>query len=69
MGKKNNVAQLDNTSAIKGRSSEASDLERERLEIVKDLEKLMKQYAKATGDKKYTERKNKLGDAPNDFKD
>ncbi len=67
MKKDKNKAQLANTSAIKGRSSEACELERKRLEIVKELEKLMKDYAKVTGDDKYTKRKFKVGKAPNDF--
>ncbi len=68
MKKNKNTAQLENTSAIKGRSSEAADLERQRLEITKELEKLMKKYARATGDKSFTARKHKVGKAPNDFK-
>ena len=67
MKKDKNTAQLANTSAVKGRSSEACDLERRRFAIVKELEKLMSQYAKATGDDKYTKRKFSLGKAPNDF--
>ncbi|MBO5907908.1 MAG: hypothetical protein J6Q85_07140 [Clostridia bacterium] len=67
MKKDKNTAQLENTSAIKGRSSEACDLERRRLEIVKELEKLMREYAKATGDDKYTRRKFSVGKAPNDY--
>lgn len=67
MKKNKNTAQLENTSAIKGRSSEAADLERQRLEITKELEKLMKKYARATGDKSFSARKYNVGKAPNDF--
>jgi hypothetical protein len=46
----------------------AAKLEKERLELKKEMEKLMKKYAKATGLRKLGRRKYKLGKAPNDFK-
>ena len=67
--KKKNVSNLSETSAIKSRSSEAADLERDRLAIVKDLEKLMKSYSKIVGDDSLTKRKYSVGKGPQDFSD
>ena len=67
MKKNQNEAQLDNTQAVKGRSSEAEELERKRLEIIKDIEDLMEEYARITDDNRFTKRKFKMGKAPNDF--
>jgi ATP-dependent Lon protease len=63
--KSTNLAQ---TEAIKTRAGMAAELEKERLELTKEIEKLMKQYAKATGLRKLARRKAKVGKAPNDFK-
>ena len=60
-----NVAQLE---AVKTRAGMAEKLEKERLELTKEIEKLMKQYAKATGLRKLGKRQHKVGKAPNDFK-
>lgn len=65
--KKKNVSALSETAAIKSRSSEAADLERDRLAIVKDLEKLMKRYSKVVGDKSLAKRKYSIGKGPHDF--
>ena len=59
-----NVAQLE---AVKTRAGMAEKLEKERLELKKEMEKVMKQYAKATGLKKLGKRQHKVGKAPNDF--
>ena len=67
MAKKKSAA-LANTEAIKTRAGMAEKLEKERLEIVKEMEKLMKKYAKATGHRKMGKRQYKVGKAPNDFK-
>jgi len=64
---KNKGLKLSETSAIKGRSSDARELELRRLEIVEDLEELMKKYAKAVGDDSLTKRKHKIGKGPQDF--
>ena len=67
MAKKKSAA-LANTEAIKTRAGMAEKLEKERLEVVQEMEKLMKKYAKATGSKKLGKRSAKVGKAPNDFK-
>ena len=66
MAKKKSAA-LANTEAIKTRAGMAEKLEKERLEVVKEMEKLMKKYAKATGLRKLGQRKYKVGKAPNDY--
>ena len=63
--KSTDVAQ---TEAVKTRAGMAEKLENERLELKKEMEKLMKKYAKATGDSKLGKRQHKVGKAPNDFK-
>lgn len=65
---KKKSADLAQTEAIKTRAGMAEKLEKERLEIIKDMEKLMKKYAKATGNGKFSKRQYKVGKAPNDFK-
>ena len=60
-----NVAQLE---AVKTRAGMAEKLEKERLELKVEMEKLMKKYAKATGNSKLGKRAQKVGKAPNDFK-
>ena len=62
--KSTDVAQ---TEAIKTRAGMAEKLEKERLELKVEMEKLMKKYAKATGIKKLGKRQHKVGKAPNDF--
>ena len=64
---KKKSADLAQTEAIKTRAGMAEKLEKERLEIIKDMEKLMKKYAKATGNGKIGKRQHKVGKAPNDF--
>ena len=59
---------LAQTEAIKTRAGMAEKLEKERLELKKEMEKVMKKYAKATGIRKLGNRKHKVGKAPNDFK-
>ena len=59
---------LAQTEAIKTRAGMAAKLENERLELKKEMEALMKKYAKATGISKYGKRQHKVGKAPNDFK-
>ena len=63
--KSTNVAQLE---AVKTRAGLAEQLEMERLELKNEREKLMKEYAKATGLTKLGKRQHKVGKAPNDFK-
>ena len=68
MAKKNKSAKLAETEVIKGRAGAAKQLEKERFEVIREMEKVMAEYAKLTGDKAYAKRKYKLGKAPNDFK-
>ena len=65
---KKNAATLAQTEAIKTRAGMAESLELERLELTKEMEKLMKKYAKATGNGKLAKRSNKVGKAANDYK-
>ena len=67
MAKKKSTS-LAQTEQMQSRSSMAAKLENERLELTKEIEKLMKKYAKATGLRKLGKRKHKVGKAPNDFK-
>ncbi len=66
MAKKKN-SKLAETEAVKSRIGIAQQLEAERLEVKREIEKLMVEYAKATGIKKYAKRKYKVGKAPNDW--
>ncbi len=63
-----NFAALANTEVVNGRANMAAKIEQERLELKKEMEKLMLKYAKATGNRKYAKRKHKVGEAPNDWK-
>lgn len=67
MAKKNKSASLAETEVIQGRVGTAKKLEKERFEVIRDMEKLMAEYAKLTGDKSYAKRKYKLGKGPNDY--
>ena len=69
MAKKNKAqsGNLAETEVVKGRFAMAQKLEKERLELKKEIEALMKQYAKATGISKYGKRKAKVGKAANDW--
>jgi hypothetical protein len=68
MAKKNKSARLADTEVIQGRLGAAKQLEKERFEVICEIEKIMAEYAKLTGEKSYAKRKYKLGKAPNDFK-
>ena len=65
---KRKSAALENTEAAKTRAEMVAKLEKERLQLKKEMEKLMKKYAKATGLKNLGKRQHKVGKAPNDFK-
>lgn len=68
MAKKNQKSgKLAETEVVKGRLGMAQKLEEERLELKKEIEALMKEYAKATGISKYGKRKAKVGKAANDW--
>ena len=68
MAKKVKSQSLANTEAIQTRKGMAEKLEKERLELKKEMEQLMKKYAKATGLRKLGKRQHKVGKAPNDFR-
>ncbi len=61
-------AKLSKTSAIQARAIEAEELEKKKLGIKREMEKIMAEYAKITGFSKLKSRKHKVGDAPNDWK-
>ncbi len=65
---KNKSARLADTKVVKGRSSRAEELELERLEIKREMEKIMAQYAKITGLSELGSRRYKVGKAPNDYR-
>ena len=65
--------QPQNAGRKKGSLNFATEFERvyklrKAEEIKKEMEKLMKKYAKATGLRKLGKRQHKVGKAPNDFK-
>ena len=68
MAKKKSAA-IAETESVKSRAGLVDQLEKERLELKREIEKLMVQYAKVTGIKKYAKRKYKVGQAPNDYKE
>ena len=49
------------------RESEIKRLERERLMINEEIEALLKDYAKESGNNSYKPRKHKFGKSPNDY--
>lgn len=69
MAKKNKAsAALAETEVAKGRAATIAQYEIERLELKAQMEKVMGDYAKATGLSKLAKRKFKVGKAPNDYK-
>ena len=68
MAKKTKTSNLAETEVVKGRAGMINKLEIERLELKRQMELVMAQYAKATGLKKLAKRKDKVGKAPNDYK-
>ena len=60
---------LMDTETSRDRAAAANKLELEKLQIKKEIEKLMKEYAKASGNKELARRAHKVGYAPNDWKD
>ena len=64
---KHRSSRLADTRAMKGRNSETEVLELKKLEINRELEKLMTEYAKVSGNKELC-RRDPVGFAPNDWK-
>ena len=60
---------LMDTETSRDRASVANELELEKLQIKKEIEALMKEYAKASGNRELCRRAYKVGKAPNDWKD
>jgi hypothetical protein len=57
------------TETSRDRASVANELELEKLRIKKEIEALMKEYVKASGNRELSRRAYKVGKAPNDWKD
>lgn len=66
--KKYNNSTLASSNMVDARRSELERLERQRLDINRQLERLMKRYSKLTGDRKPGIRRAAIGYAPNDWK-
>ena len=65
--KNKNASSLANSSAVSSRGDEARTLEEKKLSLKAEIEKLMSDFAKETGDKSYKARKHPVGKAPNDW--
>ncbi len=65
--KQYNNSNLASSNMVNVRRKEAENLERQRLEVNRKLENLMKKYARVTGDRKVIRRRRVLGLAPNDW--
>ena len=61
-------SKLAETEVVKGRAGMIAKLEKERLEVKREMEKVMVAYAKLTGLSKLAKRKYAVGKAPNDYK-
>ena len=66
--RKYNNSNLASSNMVSARRDELEKLEKQRLEVNRKLEVLMKRYAKLTGDRKPASRKVRMGYAPNDWK-
>ena len=56
------------TETTRDRASVANKLELEKLKVKKEIEVLMKEYAKISGNRELSRRAHKVGKAPNDWK-
>ena len=66
--RKYNNSNLASSNMVSARRDELEKLEKQRLEVNRKLEVLMKRYAKLTGDRKPAFRKFRVGYAPNDWR-
>ena len=66
--KKYNNSNLASSNMVNARRDEVERLERQRLEVNRKLEHLMKKYSMLTGDRNIARRKMRVGNAPNDWK-
>lgn len=62
------INNLASSNMVSMRRDEIARLERKRLEINRKLERMMKRYAKLTGERKIGRRRFKVGYAPNDWR-
>lgn len=65
--KNKNASTLASSTAVSSRTNEARSLEEKKLSLKAEIEKLMSDFAKETGDKSYKARKHPVGKAPNDW--
>lgn len=56
------------TRTTHDRASVANKIELEKLALKKEIEKLMREYAKVSGHKELAERRFEVGKAPNDWR-
>lgn len=62
------INNLASSNMVSMRRDEIARLERKRLEINRKLERMMKRYAKLTGERKIGRRRYQVGYAPNDWR-
>ena len=62
------INNLASSNMVSMRREEIARLERKRLEINRKLERMMKRYAKLTGERKIGYRRYQVGYAPNDWR-
>ena len=62
------INNLASSNMVSMRRDEIARLERKRLEINRKLERMMKRYAKLTGERKIGHRRYQVGYAPNDWR-
>ena len=61
------ISILAQTNTMKTRYEDARELELKKLAVKREMEYIMAEYAKATGNYDFKKRKNKVGKAPNDY--
>ena len=66
--KKLKSTKLMDTRETHDRASVANKLEMEKLALKKEIEKLMRDYAKVSGHKELGARQHEVGKAPNDWR-
>lgn len=62
------AAKLSKTAPMRDRAKEAEDCEQRKLQIKKEMEKIMVEYAAITGITSLAMRKHPVGMAPNDWR-
>ena len=69
MSKRFYSTSLMDTQTTQDRAQVANELELEKLQIKREIEQLMREYAKISGNRELARRAHKVGRAPNDWKD